>query len=198
MARVIRGRGGHVLTREVADARLEARRVVERARAAAEARLAWARDRADAIRAEARVLGERLGREDAARLLVEATAARDRILADVEREVARLGVEIARRLVAEELALHPERIASIAAEALARVRRAARVSVAVHPDDAPVLRARLDAVRARAGTGASIEVRESPEVERGGCVVSSELGRVDARLSVRLEAIARAMGACGD
>ncbi|MCS6797089.1 MAG: hypothetical protein NZ898_00935, partial [Myxococcota bacterium] len=62
MARVIRGRGGHVLTREVADARLEARRVVERARAEAEALLASARDRADAIREEARVLGERLGR----------------------------------------------------------------------------------------------------------------------------------------
>jgi flagellar biosynthesis/type III secretory pathway protein FliH len=68
-------------------------------------------------------------------------------------------------------------------EGLERVRRASRVRVRVHPSDAAQL-IELEA-----------EVVEDPSITRGGCVVESELGEVDARLEVRLDALARAIGA---
>ncbi len=92
----------------------------------------------------------------------------------------------ARRIVGEELVLAPERIVTIVREVLERARRARTVTVRVHPADAGALR------RAFGEEGALVE--EDPSLERGGCVVATELGELDARLEVKLEELARAMG----
>jgi flagellar biosynthesis/type III secretory pathway protein FliH len=60
------------------------------------------------------------------------------------------------------------------------------VSVAVHPDD-------VDALR---GVGAT--VISDPSLSPGDCVVSCELGEIDGRIEVRLDALAKAIaGASG-
>lgn len=158
----------------VREAREEAERIISDAHAEAE------RIRADLERA----LREKAQEDARAELAAERVAlerARRAMLDDAEATVRTLALAVARRLVAEELETHPERIRSIVREASERVRRASRVRVRVSPADCAAL-GPLDA-----------EIVEDPSVERGGCVVESDLGDVDARLEVRLEALARAL-----
>ncbi len=103
------------------------------------------------------------------------------MLEEAESSVAAIAVAAARKVVAEELSLRPEHIRAIVGAALERVRRASRVRVRVHPSDAAHL------------VLSDVPVVEDESIERGGCVVESELGDVDARLEVRLAAIERAL-----
>lgn len=167
MARVIRGDGAKVVPGEVVDARAEADRILADARARAEALV---RERREALEAEARA---------AAHLEVE--AARRAAVAEVEDAVAALAVAVARRVVGEALEARPERVRALVREALSRVRRASRVRVRVHPADAEAL-ADLPA-----------ELVPDEALARGDCVVDSDLGEVDARIEVRLEALRRAL-----
>ncbi|HOM15587.1 MAG TPA: FliH/SctL family protein, partial [Rubrivivax sp.] len=90
-----------------------------------------------------------------------------------------------------ELQSHPEQVAHAAAQALAAVLQSARrIRVLVHPDDhALVAAGAAEALHAR---GAQLVAQ--PGIERGGCLVESDLGQVDARIAARWQQAAAVLG----
>lgn len=205
MSRIIRGgpRPADIVPRTptsaivpgaVFDARAEASRIVAAGHAEAAAIIDAARAGAESAVRDASDAGRMAGRAEVAAALAEALAIRDRALADAEREVARVALAAAERLVGEALTIAPERIASIVGDGLARARRARDVTVRVHPDDAPHVESLRATIAARAGRPASFSVRVDAEITRGGCLIETDLGTIDARLETKLEALARALG----
>jgi flagellar biosynthesis/type III secretory pathway protein FliH len=188
MARVIRGdgRAARVVPGEVVDARAEAQRIVGEARAAAEKIVAAARADAERARTAAHESGLANARAELAAALLAAGKARDAALAGAEREAQTLALAAAARIVGEIVALEPDRIAAVVRDALSRARRARGVDVRVHPDDVAMLEA--------AELGPAVRLVSDPGIARGGCVVKSELGVIDARVEVQLEAMARLLG----
>jgi flagellar biosynthesis/type III secretory pathway protein FliH len=183
MARIIRGSGA-VVPAEVVDARAEAERILEGARAEAERIVDEAREAAAGLTAEAEATGRDLAETRAATLLVTAARTRDEALAAAESEIATLGLLAARHIVGEELVLAPERVEVIVREVLERARRAQHVSIRIHPEDAAGI--------AAAFPGATVLSDEN--MTRGGCVITTDLGQLDARLEVRLSALRKSLG----
>lgn len=140
-----------------------------------------AREEMEREREELRAELAREARAELAAAYLELDRARERMELETERAIVLLAVAIARKIVGEELAAKPEHVRALVREALDRVRRAERVRVRVHPDDASVVR------------DLGVEIVEDATIERGGCIVESELGDIDARLAVRLDALARAL-----
>lgn len=105
--------------------------------------------------------------------------------------LAQAAVQLARRVVRAELQSHPEQVVHAAAQALAAVLQSARhIRVLVHPDDhALVAAGAAEALHAR---GAQLVAQ--PGIERGGCLVESDLGQVDARIAARWQQAATVLG----
>jgi flagellar assembly protein FliH len=105
--------------------------------------------------------------------------------------VARIATELARQVVRSELAARPELVAKVAEDAVNAVLHSARhVRISVHPDDQPlVAQGAAEALEAR---GARLTA--SPAVPRGGCVVESDVGSIDARIATRWSQAAAALG----
>ncbi len=179
---------------EVVAAREEAARLVAEARSEADAIRDAARHEATEAMQAARAAGRAEGHAEVAASRIEAALRRDAALAEAEQTIARLALSAAERLFGEALAASPERLASIVSEGLSRARRAREVVVRVHPDDAPHAESLRATIAARAGCPATFTVHADPALTRGGCVVDTELGTVDARLETRLDALARALG----
>lgn len=103
--------------------------------------------------------------------------------------VAQTATLLARQVVREELSLDPQRIARVAQEALSVLLSSARqVTLRVHPDDEPLV---------RAGAGDALAVRSArlvadAGIARGGCRVEADIGAVDATVQTRWR---RALGA---
>lgn len=110
--------------------------------------------------------------------------------AEVEAELAQLAMAVARQLVRRELRTSPAEVIGAVRQALrALPAHARKVKVSVHPEDAALIRAHL-------GLGAgehAWDLVEDSMIGRGGCLVSSEHSRVDARVESRLAAIAAAV-----
>lgn len=94
--------------------------------------------------------------------------------------------QLLRALLAEELALRPDHIAALAERELASVRRAREIELRLHPDDVAQLEP-VERMRARLELLGSLRVVEDGALARGGCVLITNLGEVDARLETRLE-----------
>lgn len=187
MARVIRTHAS-VTSEAALLARGEAKGILEAAHAEAARIIAEAERRAERLEEEAFARGVEAGRASVAALEARALTARDRALEEAEGAIVGLVTRIAERVLRDAFEDAPARIVPIARAMLDRVRRARSIEVRVHPDDAPTLERAL--VEAHAG---GPRILPDASITRGGCVVTSELGTIDARLEVQLEAFERAL-----
>ncbi|MDP2004805.1 MAG: FliH/SctL family protein [Rubrivivax sp.] len=105
--------------------------------------------------------------------------------------LAQSAVLLAQQVLRAELNSHPEVVAQVAAEAVNAVMLSARhIAVHVHPADLPLVsEGAADALEAR---GARLHADAS--IQRGGVLVQSDVGAVDARIGVRWAQAAAALG----
>ena len=112
----------------------------------------------------------------------------DQRLADT---LSRCAVELARQVLRHELRTHPELVAQVAADAVGAVLHSARaITVRVHPQDLPLVAdGAADALAAR---GARLQADGT--LDRGGVLVESDLGTVEARIASRWALAAQSFG----
>lgn len=189
---------------EAVRMREEAAGVLAAARRDAEETARQAREEAEAAVRRAREDGYARGLEEARAAMAEETAAareqarvvlrsaeetRRETLAALDGEVRELALTIAEQVVGRQLSLDPGVVESIAGEALRLVRDREQVVLFAHPEDAALLRARADDLRAVLGPGASFTIMEDASLTCGGCLIDTGEGLVDARLESRWQAL---------
>jgi flagellar assembly protein FliH len=166
-----------------------------------ESPLAAAQAEADAIRAAARAEGHADGLEAglaegraqvaAALAALEAAVAsvgelRDATAEAVERDAVELALAVAEKVVAGTLAVEPERVLDVVRGALRRLSERRRVTVLVHPDDLELVRVAADGFAGELGGIEHCEVQAERRVLRGGAVVRTDEGQVDASVETQL------------
>lgn len=98
---------------------------------------------------------------------------------------------LARQVVRGELTAHPQQVATVAREALETLLLSARhVTVRVHPDDQPLVAQGAEEVLAARGA----RLLADAGVTRGGCIVESDIGIIDASIESRWRRAAAALG----
>jgi flagellar assembly protein FliH len=99
-------------------------------------------------------------------------------------EVRILALATAGRIIDRELLDDPEAVARVASIALAQTTPSAVTQVYVHPDDLPIMQRwageALGELRGR------VELVADSQVGRGGCVIGTRSGFVDARIATQL------------
>jgi flagellar assembly protein FliH len=186
------------------DAEVEAQAELERLRA--EIRAAEAeRDR---IRDVARREGLELARKEAveaaaadaaplADLLRKAAAAveerRDEWIADAEREVLRLTMAVAAKVVKAEIAAGRPVAEANLRRAVELTARRHELQVLVHPDDLARIEAYLPELRREFSDVHQIVLEAGHAVDRGGVIVQTREGSVDATIASQFDQIERGL-----
>jgi type III secretion protein L len=101
-----------------------------------------------------------------------------------QNELRLLAVRIAEKIIGAELTLRPEIVDEICRRAVAEAGERHQTIVRVHPDDLALID---QALRTR------VTFVSDASVSRGGCLVKTEAGVVDAQLDTQLRAIERAL-----
>lgn len=110
---------------------------------------------------------------------------------EIARAVTQTAVQLAAQVLRTELQQRPELAATIATEAVNAVMLSARhIAVHVHPLDLPLVAE--GAEEALAARGARLHANAS--IGRGGVLVQSDVGAIDARIKTRWAQAASALG----
>lgn len=175
----------------IAQAHAEAERILAQAharageveRAAREKAIAEARASIDSeVAAELEPL-----RAQMTETLSYVTDLREQMATYAEHELVQLAIEIARKIVRREVTVDREIVISLARVALARLRSRALATVYLHPDDYQYVTANRD----RLGAGNTVKLIEDATISRGGCLIETDLGHVDARIEQQFSEIER-------
>jgi flagellar assembly protein FliH len=166
-----------------------------------ESPLAAAQAEADAIRAAARAEGHAdglevglvEGRAEVAAALealrsacAQVGAVRDATAEAVERDAVELAVQLAEKIVAGTLEVASERVVDVVRGALRRLGERRRVTVLVHPDDLELVRAASASFASELGGIEHCEVQAERRLERGGAIVRTDEGQIDASIETQL------------
>lgn len=166
------------------------------AAALASARAAAERE-AGELRAHAREQGYREGLEAARaesesllRALGEALAAaeaeRARCADAVERDALDLALALAEKVLGAAVEVRPEVVVDVVEGSLRRLVERERVVVLVHPDDVELVRAAADSLGSL-GAVERLDVQAERRVQRGGAMLRTQAGEIDARIGSQLE-----------
>ena len=105
----------------------------------------------------------------------------------VEHHAVVLAIEIAEKVVAGAIEVEPERVLDVVRGALRAIVERERLVIHVNPEDLEIVREGLDELTGALGGIEHVDVQEERRVPRGGCVVRTTVGEVDARIDTKLE-----------
>jgi flagellar assembly protein FliH len=112
---------------------------------------------------------------------------RDQAAERVERPAVELALRIAEQALGAALAIEPERVVDAVRGAMRRLVERERVTVLVNPGDLELVRDAITRLLSELGGVEHCEVQAERRVPRGGAVVRTAEGEVDATLQSKLD-----------
>ena len=193
-AQTLKSFGAHpIIKREVQAAHVQAEIVLDEARQRAAEIVKSAEEGAEKQLDAARQQGYAAGLAEWNQCLLAAWKARDEYIKRNETSLLQLAIQVARKIIGEELRLAPEQVVSIAREALRSAPHGRNLVLQVHPDDEAAVRGQLSRLQKSLAGSRQIEVTSNAAVARGGCLIESDFGIVDAQLETQLDVMSRAL-----
>jgi type III secretion system HrpE/YscL family protein len=116
-----------------------------------------------------------------------------RKMSEIEPEFIKLVRACVEKILGQELKQHPDAVVGIVRNALQDARQQREIIVRVHPDDADQLKKNQGRLLEKLARANTIEIRPDNAVTRGGCIVVTELGTIDASLERQLQGLEAAL-----
>jgi flagellar assembly protein FliH len=194
--------------KEIEKARLEAEQLIQRAKTEVERMVKEAEMRVAEIEHEAYQKGYEAGREvgfkkgqaEVRRLvdrlgviIGQAIDIREEIIAASEKQMVEMILMIARKVIKDEVAERKEVVLNNIREALRRIKDRDRVNIRVNFADLELTTAHKDELIKMMESLRKVNIYEDSRVDRGGCIIETDVGAIDARISTQLKEIEEAI-----
>ena len=123
----------------------------------------------------------------AAEELARAKMQAGQIIADSEKDVVELALKVAAKILSRDLERDPALVLEIVANCTEAARSSKAMIIKVHPDDGKLLREKKPRLIELIGRAVDIAIRDDAEVEKGGCVITTEYGTIDGQIRTQVE-----------
>jgi flagellar assembly protein FliH len=123
-----------------------------------------------------------------AQTIEELGGLRQTLIQETEREMVQLALALARRVVHREVTLDHELAAALAHVALDRLGTNTPATIRLNPEDYTIV-----AQDSSRWGGQTVTVVPDPAISRGGCLVESAFGSVDATIERQFDELSRAL-----
>ena len=144
-------------------------------------------------------LGVEAGKQEAGAMMQQAMTLINRILEerrkvyeDVEPQVADLALKIAEKIINTEVTLNNEIVLNLIKSNLDKIKDREEIIVRVSQDDFPYVKEHEDDLRRMLDGAKKFRIEADGVVDKGGCMLETNLGNLDSRIDFQLEIMKRA------
>jgi len=107
--------------------------------------------------------------------------------------IVKLAIEIARKIIQREMTQNPDILLYVVREALKRITDSGRIVIRAHPGDITLIKNDEEFMTNEQIVFQHVDFIPSENITRGGCIIESESGIVDAQLDVQLDRIEQSL-----
>ncbi|MCB1117971.1 MAG: HrpE/YscL family type III secretion apparatus protein [Chlamydiia bacterium] len=108
---------------------------------------------------------------------------------ETQRQVLSIALKAAKKIVNKELEVNPNVIVDIVSGALRPVTQYRHIKIYVHKDDKERIEKEKDHVRQQLDQVETFSIIERDDIEKGGCIIETEAGIIDASLENQWRAL---------
>ena len=108
------------------------------------------------------------------------------IIRDAEGIVVRLAFRMAKKIIGDEIDANPETITKIVKDALKIIVDETSFSIRINPQDYEVIEKHVNELATQSDDVRDIRIIADNKIARGGCIIESRTGVIDARLDAKL------------
>jgi flagellar assembly protein FliH len=119
-------------------------------------------------------------------------AAVPQITEETEKALIELALEAAQKIIAG-MPIQPKVVEAVVREAVSQVEDSAEITIHLHPDDFVLLRKHQSPILQGLPETGPLKFINSSEVTRGGCMVHTRFGLLDARRETKIEQVRQAL-----
>lgn len=116
------------------------------------------------------------------------------VIRETENVMVALSLEVAQKIVGD-LPISAEMVESAVRDALAKVEGTAQLTIRLNPVDLELLQNTQSPMLSSADAADGVRFLAAPEVTRGGCMVQTRFGTVDARRETKFEMLKTSLAA---
>jgi flagellar assembly protein FliH len=110
-----------------------------------------------------------------------------------EEAIVKFAFGVAERIVRKEISLDRAIVVEQIKEGIGRVLGVESVKIRVHPGDLPLVRQQKGSIQSSGDALRDIVVDGDESLEPGDCIIESDMGNIDARISTQLKQIENAL-----
>lgn len=184
--------GTVVIRRADVAALAEATALIEAARGQAAQIVAEAEAALEAERQRGYAEGMEQARVDQSEQMVETVGRTVNYLANVETEMVSVVLDSVRKII--DSYQDVERVHLVVKSALSVVRKQKQVTLRLHPEQAEGVRTRVDALLLAFPSISYLDIVPDARLDKGACILDTEIGTVEASIEGQLMALSRAFG----
>ena len=122
-------------------------------------------------------------------ILSRAIEVRENLITDSEKQMIDMVLIIARKVIKDEISERKEVVLHNIREALKRVKDRDRIDIRVNFEDLELTAAHKDELIKMIESLRKVNIYEDSRVDRGGCIIETEIGSIDARISTQFKQI---------
>ncbi|HEY9898021.1 MAG TPA: FliH/SctL family protein [Pantanalinema sp.] len=112
-----------------------------------------------------------------------------------EEKLLKLAIGIAEKVLMDEIAVRPDTVLKTLDEAISKVSDLEEVTIKVNPEDMALVTEHEETFRDRLKNVRKVEFQSSPKIQRGGVLIDTSSGSVDAQIKTQLSVIMEAFDA---
>lgn len=121
------------------------------------------------------------------------TAYRSSLLREAEQGALELALAVARRVVHHEISLNRETVAHVIRDAMRQIGDATQTRIRLNPEDFELMNRDWSLFKDHLGQVEGIQFEADEQVDRGGCIVETDVGGIDARMAHQLDTVEQAL-----
>ena len=177
-----------VIKNQIIDAEQKARKIFTRAKSKANEIVNEAEEEAEKIRVNAYKTGKMEVESELLENLLEIKAERIKVFSTIEKDMLRLSVKVAEKIIGKEISMDQAISGEIVLTAIRNARQKELLTVRVNRNDLAIvekLRKEISSSEFRD----IIDFVADQAVSKGGCIIESSAGTIDARLETQLRVL---------
>lgn len=181
-----------VIPKDAYSKLLTAEEIVDKAKEDAQALLENTRKECEALKEQAKSEGFQEGLEKLNEQVLFLNDQLKAIRLNMQQLILPIALKAAKKIVSKELEIFPETIVDIVSEVLTPIAESLQVTIYVNKEDKEILDANKPKIKEILQQVETLVVQEKGDIEKGGCVIKTEGGMINATVENQWRALERA------
>jgi len=114
---------------------------------------------------------------------------RESLVKEMEKDIVELAIKVAEKVINKKIEEEPELVSNYLIELLPKIEQAKNITIWINPNEIEYVRLSKEKFKNLVEDIENINIAPDSRIEKGGCIIETNFGKIDARISTKLEVL---------